>query len=254
MAGSHPDILTVVPEEPGKPIRIDDIRDLGERSVLTAEGDGYRVCLLNPADAMTHGAANALLKTLEEPVAQTLLLLVSAHPNRLPATIRSRCQRLRFDPPPARQAQAWLAEQGQAAAIELLGLAGGAPLRAVALADQGLGERLLGMAAELEALLGGRTDVVVLAAQWQDLPLATQLEYLMQWVTDLVRLKSHENPPILFHAGRSADLQSLGQRIDLRRMFLFLDELTTLRRQLGNNPNAQLATERLLFECGRFAE
>lgn len=251
-SGGHPDILAVTPEEPGKAIRINEIRDLSERSVLSAEGSGYRVCLLHPADAMTHGAANALLKTLEEPVARTVLLLVSAAPSRLPATIRSRCQRLRFEPPSQEQALAWLAGQaGGAAAQGLLGLAGGAPLQALMLVEQGVGARLLALCSDLAALLGGRADPVTLAAQCQDLPLPTLLDYLMQWLIDLVRLKTAANPPMIFHSGREADLQSLAQRIDLRSMFLFFDNLLSLRRQLGNNLNAQLATERLFIDCGQ---
>jgi DNA polymerase-3 subunit delta' len=250
-ADTHPDVLTLTPEEPGKPIRIDAVRELSARSVLTAEASGYRVCLICPADAMTPGAANALLKTLEEPVPRTVLLLISAQPNRLPATIRSRCQQLRFTPPAAAEARRWLASQaGGAAAEPLLGLAGGAPLRALALAAEGRGQRLLALADDLAQLLDGRADPVALAAQWQDLPLEATLEYLQQWASDLIRLKIRQTPPMLFHVDEGGRLQSLAHRIDLRRTFLLLDRLTSLRRQLKNNLNPLLVTERVLFECG----
>ena len=82
-AGSHPDQKSVVPEEPGKMIRIDTIRELTAKSVLSAQEGGYRVYLIEPAEAMNRAAANALLKTLEEPSPRTVLILVTSHPDRL---------------------------------------------------------------------------------------------------------------------------------------------------------------------------
>jgi len=107
-AGTHPDLFRLSPEEDSKNIRIDQIRALIEGMSLSSHYGRHKVVILNPADAMNIAAANALLKTLEEPPADTILLLVTDRPSFLPATIRSRCQTLRLALPARDEAQAWL--------------------------------------------------------------------------------------------------------------------------------------------------
>ncbi len=97
-AGSHPNFIRVVPEN--RNILIDDIRRLQEELALKAFSDRPRVALVVPADRMTIQAANALLKTLEEPPPATHLLLVSHRLSQLPPTIVSRCQKVPFSPLP----------------------------------------------------------------------------------------------------------------------------------------------------------
>ena len=142
-AGNHPDFFRLSPEDDSKVIKIDQIRVLIEKMSLSSHYSRYRAVTLNPADAMNIAAANALLKTLEEPPADTVLLLITDRPSFLPATIRSRCQSLRLALPPAEIAQAWLAAQldNPRDAAVLLGLAGGAPLAAEALAAEQLARR-----------------------------------------------------------------------------------------------------------------
>ena len=154
-AGSHPDQRTVAPEEPGKMIKIDAIRDLTGKSVLSAQDGAYRVFLIQPAEAMNRAAANALLKTLEEPSSRTVLILVSSHQTRLAATIRSRCQVLKFGIPQLKDVGDWLVEQGCEAELdELLAISGGAPLRALQAREQGWLEESRQLIQEL--LLDGR--------------------------------------------------------------------------------------------------
>lgn len=120
-AGSHPDRIDVGLEtrDDGKTrseIVVDQIRALSQRLALASQFGGRQVAVIDPADAMNTSTANALLKTLEEPTASTLIVLVADRATRLPATIRSRCQRIDVQAPPAAQAQAWLRAQGVAAA------------------------------------------------------------------------------------------------------------------------------------------
>ncbi len=88
--------------EESRQIRIEQVRELADELALTSHQGGYKVGILTPADALNRFAANALLKTLEEPPARTLLILVATQPSRLPATILSRCQRLRVRAPEPR--------------------------------------------------------------------------------------------------------------------------------------------------------
>ena len=136
-AGSHPNLVAIRPQEPSRAILIEAVRALREFCAARPHQRGWRVILIEPAEALNHNAANALLKTLEEPGEQTLLLLVSHQPALLPATIRSRCRMLRFPEPDLQTALAWLREQlPDAEDIEsLLRDAGGRPLGAIALAD-----------------------------------------------------------------------------------------------------------------------
>lgn len=117
-AGTHPDRMRLSFEmrddgkTPRTEIVIEQIRSLSQRLALSSQFGGMQVVIIDPADHMNPSAANALLKTLEEPSGSTVMILVSDQPSRLPATIRSRCQRIQINPPSHNQALAWMLEQG----------------------------------------------------------------------------------------------------------------------------------------------
>ncbi len=155
----HPDLLILIPDllrvqldwvddedsklakgdaKPSKDIRVEQVRlAIAWAQQTSGRGQG-KVMLVHPADALNGAAANALLKTLEEPPGRLRLLLTSADPERLLPTVRSRCQRLRLDLPALTQATAWLREHGVADPDALLRAAGGSPLEALAWAAEGL--------------------------------------------------------------------------------------------------------------------
>jgi len=111
-AGSHPDYLRIQPEEDSSVIKVDQIRLLAEKLSFSSHQGGYKVAVLNPAGNMNINAANSLLKTLEEPSDNTVLLLICERPSQLPATVRSRCQQIRVEVPGQDVALQWLAGQG----------------------------------------------------------------------------------------------------------------------------------------------
>src|SRR6185369_4318813 len=92
-------------------IKIEQVRAVGDFVTLTTHRSGYRVLVIRPAEAMQPAAANALLKTLEEPPPHTLIVLVSDRPARLLPTIRSRCRALALGKPAHEAALAWLREE-----------------------------------------------------------------------------------------------------------------------------------------------
>ncbi len=145
-SGAHPNLLRVVPEN--RNILIDDIRRLQEELALKAFSDRPRVAVVVPADRMTVQAANALLKTLEEPPPATHLLLVSHRLSQLPPTIVSRCQKIPFSPLPADEVAAILRDLPETGAGRPPGAiraaaacAGGSPGRALDALDGAEEER-----------------------------------------------------------------------------------------------------------------
>jgi DNA polymerase-3 subunit delta' len=244
-AGSHPDLQIVMPEETGKQIRIDAIRGLTEKSVLSVQETGYRVFVIEPADAMNRAAANALLKTLEEPSSRTLLILVSSHPDRLAATIRSRCQMLSFRIPARAEVHSWLAAQigGSENLDELLAVSGGAPMRALLAREQdwpGQGRRLV---EELLQLKNRKVNPVTIVEEWEKRPLPLLSDGLKRCMSDLVKLASGLRDAVIYHPGVRADLQCLSEGIDLQSLHGYNDELLRIERDSSNNLNVQMQLE-----------
>ena len=199
-AGSHPDYRLTEPEDAGKAIKVDAIRTLNTFLNQTAQYGGYKVVIVQPADQLNLSAANSLLKMLEEPPGQGLWLLVSAQPARLPATVRSRCQRLHFATATPQAALPWLSQhlEGDLEPATLLALAGGAPLTALALADPTRWQRRQTLFNGYQQLWMGQADPVRLAETWTRTgEVIEALRWLVDWHTDLVRLKMSPDPPRL---------------------------------------------------------
>ena len=173
-AGSHPDLhlvsfgLTKDGSKLRTEIVIEQMRELSQKLSLTPQYGTAQVAIVDPADAINRAACNALLKTLEEPAAGRYLWLIGSQPARLPATIRSRCQRLEFKLPPHDEALAWLLAQGHTPkeAGEALDAARGHP----GLADEWLREGGLtlrkSIAGDLQKLERGDIGVVETAQRW----------------------------------------------------------------------------------------
>ena len=179
-SGAHGDFLVLSPGGKGQVIQVGQVREAIAFGAQTPGLGRCKVLLLAPAERMNAAAANALLKTLEEPSPNTYLLLVTGAESRLPPTVRSRCQVLRFPTPPAADCLRWLAEGSGAGeeAREALALAAGRPLRAAALLREG---ELAGAArqrAAVEALLDGRAAAPAVQSQLADLPAEALVELL----------------------------------------------------------------------------
>lgn len=101
-AETHPDLLFLSPEEGSKSIKVDQVRELTQFLGKTSQQGGYKIVVLDPVEAMNANSANALLKSLEEPSGQTIMLLVCHNPSLVLPTIRSRCQ-MRLLPLPAKE-------------------------------------------------------------------------------------------------------------------------------------------------------
>lgn len=188
--GAHPDSLVVMPEDTGKPIKVDQIRSIPEFVYSRPQISRRRVLVLYPAEAMNINASNALLKTLEEPADRTHIVLVSDRPASLLPTIRSRCFKWSVMKPVREQALSWLssvrpdspAEQREAA----LQLAFGAPLLALALMSEENEEKgaILGLSADWKAFLTGGEDAFSLAERWSSMDEARSISQMMAVIRD----------------------------------------------------------------------
>lgn len=172
-AGSHPDRVRVTFElrDDGKPrseLTVDQIRALSQRLALSTQFGGLQLALIDPADRLNANAANALLKTLEEPAAATVMLLLADDPSRLPATIRSRCQRVGIRAPARTEAMAWLRAQGvdeDRAAAALVASLGNPGLAREWSSDDRLALRQACID-DLLALTRGRQPAIEVADRW----------------------------------------------------------------------------------------
>lgn len=172
-AGSHPDLrrITLLERDDGRlktEIGVEQIRQLSQWFALTPQYGRALVALIDPADTLNPAAANAVLKTLEEPAAGRYLLLVASRSQRLPATLRSRCQRWLLQPPERAVAIDWLTRQGIADedAEAALGWSAGQPMAALALARDGGLALCREVEEQLDALARGRSGPSELAALW----------------------------------------------------------------------------------------
>ncbi|WP_114241200.1 DNA polymerase III subunit delta' [Dyella sp. C9] len=195
VAGTHPDyaVLSYGLRKDGvqrSEIVVDQIRELSARLAMASQFGGWQIVCIDPADAMNTAAANALLKTLEEPSPQTLLLLVADAPWRLPQTIRSRCQRIEFHLPSRDVSLGWLRQQGVKDAESALDAAGGNPGLARAWAEEGVLARRLEVRKDLGALAAGRGEALEVVKRWLDNEPEQRLWFAAQAVADEVKARA----------------------------------------------------------------
>jgi len=241
----HPDVRFVgyaTNERTGKPrteIVIEQVRALSQALALTPQMGSAQVALVEPADAIGHAAANALLKTLEEPQPGRYLWLVASEPARLPATIRSRCQKLEFRVPPREEALAWLRAQGHdaKAAAEAFDAARGHPGQADAwLAGDGLALRRE-VAKDLEALARGEASAAATAQRWTG---DGQAALRLRFAADLALAQAAERAA----AQAGADLTASART---RRLAAWFDAANRTAALLRTQVRADLAVAELLL-------
>lgn len=253
-AGTHPDLLWLEPEESGKAIKVDQVRALTGELCMTSHGGRYKVAIIQPADAMNKNAANGLLKTLEEPTDNTLLVLLSTLPGRLPATIRSRCQQLQIALPEDPTAQQWLHGQGldSTQATRYLKLANGAPLKAQQLAETDSAAARAHRLQQLLAVFEGSRDPIETAKEWVDEGERQFLDCWRAWLQDVIRWQQGGQAP--HEAEVAQNLQKVMETVDGRQLFDMWDQILNALNSLGSGLNRQLMMEELMIFWAKLAD
>jgi DNA polymerase-3 subunit delta' len=233
-SAGHPDLVIVEPDEGKNSIGVDQVRSLIDFLRLTSHGKKGRVAIVWPAERMTINAANSLLKTLEEPPQGTVVVLISESTAKLPATVVSRCQRIRVPAPPAEKATAWLAEQTAGAELAgLLDFAAGAPLAALELHEADFATTARQFAADLRNLETRSVGPVEVAARWHKEP-----DLALQWLYWSLARKVRK-------ATEGSRAQSLPV---MQASFQQMTKIRELRRLLNGGINAELSIADLLMD------
>ncbi|MFC4261223.1 DNA polymerase III subunit delta' [Marinobacter lacisalsi] len=249
---SHPDIRVYQPEK-SRMVRIDQVRALSQFAVASPQVAGFKVAIVNRADQLNINAANALLKTLEEPAADVVLLLLQETGRPVLPTIRSRCRIMPLATPSAGEAASWLSRQlagrdeapGTDAQALALHLAGGAPRLALELLDSGfLQQREAALEAFRQFMKGG-TTVAVAARAFRDLGHEATLNLMEGWANDLARAMAGGDAR---DPGISEVVRYLAAGNPPWRAQQLVDAIRDSRRALVNNVSPELETDRLLIQ------
>lgn len=243
-AGQHPDVTPLSPEGDSKQILIQAVRDLAADLALTAHTKGFKVAIVAPADAMNPFAANALLKTLEEPPARTLVLLVTSQPSRLLPTLRSRCSKLRLAAPPREEAARWLAAaRGAGPWSEALAATGAGPFTLLEADPAELAKLRADTVKTLQDIGSGNLQPPSVAERWARGDLVTRLACLESWVTDRI-LESGPKRDV-------THLSGTGPALNICRLFEFSDAVRDMRRLAPTSINKTMAVEALLWRWAK---
>lgn len=252
---SHPDLLLIEPEESSSVIKIDQIRDVVDFVNQTALIGEYRVIIINPANAMNVNAANALLKSLEEPTEKCIFILITDQSGRLPATIRSRCQKIVFTKPDLAPALSWI--ETQSVDVEdpeikhqLLKLANGAPLRALELLSSDFLKQRHQLYQGLLALSQRKQDPLQFAATWLEVDFQRLYGLLLSFLQDLLRFKLTSGQADLINQDYKENIIQLMKKMKIKNIIRYIDcaQKTYATMTGPSNLNRQLVLEELFIE------
>jgi DNA polymerase-3 subunit delta' len=253
-ARTYPDYVVLEPnrESATPQIKIEQVRDLDHLFIYRPLVSQRKICVIDDADRLTIGAANALLKTLEEPPGYGLFLLISSRPHALPITIRSRCQSLRFTPPAQTQVEAALILKREIPPAEA---------RFLALFTEGrIGDALTIDLATVRARQRECLDLVAPSALKSTAAILTSAEtlakadrgaeilsWLTRWIRDLVIVIAGGSRDQLLNLDQLDQLEDYARRADLDLLLDLLRTIEDTEQQATRHPNLHMALETTLL-------
>lgn len=244
----HPDVITINPIKDKKQILIEQTRDLSAKLSLTPQISDIKIALINPAELMTVSASNALLKTLEEPSGNTLIILISHNYGRLPQTIRSRCHHVPLMVPDMQEAEAWLSERGVNNCHEYLLLTHGSPLLALHAFQNGWLESYRQLLIDLSDLIKQHSDIVSVATRWSNIDVAQLIRWLQNLVKLVIKLKFDDKIISDTAVDLLEEMKRSFNRLDLKKLVNYADFLDKSALEADNNLNRELFIEQIFSQ------
>jgi DNA polymerase III subunit delta' len=256
-AETHPDLILINPIEGKNSISINQIRQLVSNAYLKPQFDTYRVAVINPAETVSASAANAFLKCLEEPTERTIFILVTSKPNRLPATILSRCQKISVAIADKQCLVSWLKDRGVHENQEtLLNLVGNSILTAQQITSESIIKQRMDCFNDWMAIADSRNYPGIVSEKWIKVPQTELLNWLLSWVSDLIKCLSSVNHNLLINQDLAKPIRELARRLQFHSLYQHYDNLLLSRHQIGTQLNFQSMIEEILVQWhelhGRF--
>ena len=245
-ARAHPDYTEIGLPEGKQQIPIEAIRELGVFMELSRSYQGYRVALILSADHMNRNSSNSLLKVLEEPPDNTVIILVASQRSQILPTIHSRCQALHLHTPDREQSLHWLRQQHPEFSHEiLLSIAANRPLLAAALgADEQLQTSYQALAQDLIKVIMHEKSVIEIAKKWEKTDKHLLLDWQLEWVQTLIKYHVKSDK----YSGHNDFLAELHNQIDsLERYWRIHDSLLKLKTMTDYPLNPLLFTENMIL-------
>ncbi len=243
-AGTHPDFLHIYPSEGKQVIGVDSIRRLIDELALTPQCGKRKIAVIDPADVMNLQGANCLLKTLEEPAIADVLLLVTSTPGLLPATIRSRCQKIKLTVSDSQSALDWFSAQGIENPQACLNLDPEAPLNALIQADMSIHEERLQLLHDLTATLNGVSEIEYFLSEYATLQTDDVLKLFSQWFATGVKLKMN----CTVKSVENIQINRLVENITIEKIFIIYNKIQALRRIDSTSFKTRAVLEGLLAD------
>lgn len=256
-AAYHPDLQRLEPsaaedgaedgdkadkKKSGTQITVEQVRALSDFLGVSTHRGGWRPVLIHPTEALNMNAANALLKSLEEPPPRTVFLLVSHRLHRVLPTIKSRCQLVALPAPTPAEATEWLNAQGVANPGLAVAHSGGAPLRASELAADTYWE-LRGRL--MRHLTGVRIDALAAAEDSLEAGVPLVLEWLQKWTYDVATRRL--TGELRYNIDQQPAVDRIAGGCDPIRILRLHREITGLQRHAHHPLNARLFLEQLMM-------
>ncbi|MBX3650745.1 MAG: DNA polymerase III subunit delta' [Burkholderiales bacterium] len=257
-SAAHPDFRILAPATEGETeteadegvkktkaspwISVEQVRELHDFIHVSSHRGGCKVILVSPAEALNVNAANALLKSLEEPPPRTHFILISHRPQRLPRTIISRCRQLSLGQPDPAVALAWLRQQGVAEPEVALAQCSGAPLLALAASE---GKELAGRRDFLGHITDPDFDPLAAAEALRDLPLERFIGWMQKWTYDIVSQRMLDS--IRYNPDMARELAVVARRVEPVAALRLHRKLVREQRNIHHPLNTRLYIESVLF-------
>lgn len=256
--GNHPDVITIKAQ--GQFIRIQEIRELQEQMKFSPLEGEKRIFIIIDADRMNIASANAILKTLEEPSASNILVLLTSRPHQLPATVLSRCQHLRFSPLGRETVASFLEEKSSLdhKSAHLIALSSGGSIgKARAMNEESY---LTTKAAVFDIIASIKTkDPLKLLSALNDFgkekkDIMERLGILMTGYRDALVYKETGDRDGLINQDYIDIIKSVAESESGRDIVSCIRAVDRAIHTLDRNANKQLTLEVMMFRLGRYHE